>query len=241
MTLFDPKAPHDEPRLTRELLLGNGLAEMIARCTPHIRVLTDAERHASLHAVLAERREHGDGIWLFAYGSLIWNPTIRVGERKVATALGWHRAFCLSTSAGRGTPDNPGLLLGLRHGGTCTGAVLRVAEEDIAHELDVLWRREMVTGGYVPLWLDVVDEGGAPLGHAIGFTIDPDGPGYCDGLSEDETILRLATARGELGTSAEYLFRTWHGLRAMGIADPLVDRLAPLVEAVLRSEAIEAE
>ena len=233
-----PFDPADPPRLTRELLLGNGLADMIARATPHIRVLTDAERTASLHAVLADRPEHGDGVWLFAYGSLIWNPTIRVGERRVARALGWHRAFCLSTSAGRGTPDNPGLLLGLRPGGDCMGAVLRVAEADLAHELDVLWRREMVTGGYLPRWLEVEDAAGAPLGHAIGFTIDPDGPGYIDGLTEAQTLRRLATARGELGSSAEYLLRTWHGLRAMGIADPLVDRLAPLVEAILQQHPL---
>jgi cation transport protein ChaC len=237
MTAPDPIA-QAEPRLTRELLLAGGLADMIARATPHIRVLTPAERHASLTAVLAERPEHGDGIWLFAYGSLIWNPTIRVGERRVATALGWHRAFCLSTSVGRGTPDNPGLLLGLRQGGSCAGAVLRVAEADIAHELDVLWRREMVTAGYVPRWLAVVDAHGAPFGHAIGFTSDPSGPGYIDDLAEDQVIRRLATARGELGSSAEYLFRTWHGLRAMGISDPLVDRLAPLVEAMLREQPL---
>jgi glutathione-specific gamma-glutamylcyclotransferase len=238
MTAFDPAAPHQSPRLTRELLLGNGLAEMIARGTPRVRVLTEAERHASLHALLAERPEHGSGIWLFAYGSLIWNPTIRIGERRVATARGWHRAFCLSTSVGRGTPENPGLLLGLREGGACMGAALRVDEADLEHELDVLWRREMVTGGYVPRWLAVEDAGGELFGHAIGFTSDPAGPSYIDGLAEDELIRRLATAQGELGTSAEYLFRTWHGLRAMGIADPLVDRLAPLVEAVLRKQTM---
>ncbi len=233
-----PDPAHPPPLLTRELLLGNGLADMIARCTPHIRVLTPEERQASLQAVLDERPEHGGGVWLFAYGSLIWNPTIRIGERRVATALGWHRAFCLSTAAGRGTPDNPGLLLGLREGGACTGAVLRVAEHDIAHELDVLWRREMVTGGYVPRWLPVEDAGGCAIGHAIGFTIDPCGPGYVDGLTEEQMVWRLATARGELGSSAEYLFRTWHGLRAMGIADPMVDRLAPLVEALLREQPV---
>ncbi len=237
MTAPDPNA-HPEPRLTRELLLANGLADMITRCTPHVRVLTQAERQASLNAVLAERPEHGDGLWLFAYGSLIWNPTIRVGERRVATAQGWHRAFCLSTSAGRGSPDNPGLLLGLRQGGSCAGAVLRVAEADIAHELDVLWRREMVTAGYVPRWLAVTDADGTRFGHAIGFTSDPSGPGYIDDLTEDQMIRRLATAHGELGTSAEYLFRTWHGLRAMGISDPLVDRLAPLVEALLRDQPL---
>ena len=219
----------DAPRFTRDLLLRGGLADMIARCTPHIRVLTDAERRASLHAALAERPEHGDGVWLFAYGSLIWNTTIRTGDRRVARVHGWHRAFCLATNAGRGTPDNPGLLLGLWQGGDCMGAALRVAEDGLEHELDVLWRCEMVTAGYVPRWLALADAEGTAFGHGLGFTIDPAGPGYESALAEAEMVHRPATARGELGSSAEYLFRTWDGLRGMGITDPYLERIATLV------------
>lgn len=237
MTPPDPAAPPEPPRLTREMLLQGDLAGLIARATPETPVLSDAERRQSLLATLAERPEHGDGVWLFAYGSLLWNPTIHVGERRVAEVRGWHRAFCLGTRVGRGTRDNPGLLLGLRTGGSCTGAVLRVAEAGLEHELDVLWRREMVTAGYVPRWLAMSGPDGAPLGHALAFTIGADCHGYEGDLTEAEVVRRLATAAGELGSSAEYLFRTWHGLRGLGIADPLVDRLAALVHAALTDAA----
>jgi len=236
MTDRGPAPLPDPPRLTREMLLDGGLAEIIARRSPGVRVLTAAERHASMQATLAGRAEHGDGIWLFAYGSLLWNPTIHVGERRVAEVQGWHRAFCLGTKAGRGSHDNPGLLLGLRTGGTCAGAVLRVAEAGLESELDVLWRREMVTAGYVPRWLDVCDPSGGRFGHALAFTIGPECLGYEGDLSEAEMVRRLATAAGELGSSAEYLFRTWHGLRNLGIRDPLIERLVTQVHALL-SEA----
>lgn len=213
------------------MLLGGALADMIARANPNVRVLTDAERRASLHAALAERPEHGDGVWLFAYGSLIWNPTLRVTAQRPALARGWHRAFCLATRAGRGTPENPGLLLGLRLGGSCCGAVLRVPEDGLEHELDLLWRREMVTGSYTPRWLTVEDMDGAPRGRALAFTIEDTSHGYAGDLTEDAVVERLATAGGELGTCAEYLFRTCEGLHRMGIRDPALERIATLVAA----------
>jgi cation transport protein ChaC len=188
MTEFGPLLPPDPPRLTRKMLLDGGLAELIARLTPEVPVLTEAERGASLHATLAGRPEHGDGIWLFAYGSLLWNPTIHVGERRVAEVRGWHRAFCLGTRAGRGSIDNPGLLLGLREGGACAGAVLRVAEAGLEHELDVLWRREMVTAGYAPRWLEVCDPAGTPFGQALAFTIGPASHAYEGDLSEADVV-----------------------------------------------------
>ena len=229
------------PRLTRELLLGGGLADMIARASPGVRVLTEAERRASLHAALAHRPEHGDGIWLFAYGSLIWNPTISLTDQRPALARGWHRAFCLATRAGRGSPDNPGLLLGLRAGGTCRGVVLRVAEHHLEHELDVLWRREMVTGSYTPRWVAAEDLKGGPLGHALAFTIDDTSHGYAGDLTEEEIVERLATAAGELGTCAEYLFRTCEGLQRMGIKDAALERIATLVAARQAARAVTAQ
>ncbi len=226
-----PDRPEEVPRLTRELLLGGGLAEIVARVSPNVPVLTDAERHASLHAALAARAEHGEGIWLFAYGSLIWNPVIRITEQRPAQVRGWHRAFCLATRAGRGTPDNPGLLLGLRPGGDCAGAVLRVPEDQLEHELDVLWRREMVTASYTPRWLSAEDAAGAPLGMALAFTMDDTSHAYAGDLAEEEVVERLATAAGELGTCAEYLFRTCEGLHRMGIRDAALERIAVLVTA----------
>ncbi|MCW3477630.1 gamma-glutamylcyclotransferase [Limobrevibacterium gyesilva] len=226
--------PTDAPSgLTRDLLLAGHLPAMIAQANPDMRLTTDAERTASLRAILQARPEHGDGLWVFAYGSLIWNPAIHIAGRRMARAVGWHRSFCLSTKAGRGTPDNPGVMLGLRQGGDCVGAVLRVAEDGLEHELDLLWRREMVADGYIPLWVPVEDQAGEKLGQAIAFTINPAVPSYCGDLAEDEVVRRLATARGGLGTAAEYLFRTRDGLRGMGIRDPLVERLANQVTVAL--------
>ena len=227
-----PVPPRGIGGLTREFLLSGGFADQIQRMQPDMRVLTDAQRQASLASILAERPDHGQGVWVFAYGSLIWNPAIRVAGNCLARVMGWHRSFCLATRAGRGDAQTPGMLLGLEEGGECIGSVLRVAEEDVATELDILWRREMVGHGYIPRWLDVESLDGAPLGQAITFTIDPNGPNYAGDVPERELIRRVANARGMLGTSWDYLVNTRHGLRELGVADPLIERIGAIVEAL---------
>ncbi len=236
----ETEPPLDLPRrLTREFLMEGTLPAILARAVPDLKLLSEEERTASLHAMLA-RRPPGDdgvpgneGVWVFAYGSLIWNPTFHYLETRPATLPGWHRAFCLSVKAGRGTPDNPGLMLGLQAGGHCAGAAFRIAEAVMEHELTLLWRREMLAEGYIPLWVRLHEQNGQPLGDAIAFTIDPASTAYSGDLPEAEVVRRLATARGGLGTAAEYLFHTRDGLHRLGIADPLVDRLSDLVTATL--------
>ncbi len=100
--------------LTRELIETGGIGAMVARDAPTMRILSDQEREASLHATLAARPD-GD-VWLFGYGSLIWNPTVHAIERRTARIDGWHRAFCLSSRVGRGSLDNPGLGAGTGRG-----------------------------------------------------------------------------------------------------------------------------
>jgi cation transport protein ChaC len=226
-----------EPVLSRALLLRGGLDEMLARSAPEVRIWTQSERIASRAAVLAANPDKAAGIWLFAYGSLLWNPTVLVTERRRARVHGWHRSFCLVARAGRGTAAQPGLLLGLVPGGLCDGLALRVAEQDCEAELDLLWRREMIAGSYVPRWLTLEPEGQAGPQHAIAFTIDPDGPFYAGDLQEEEVIRRLATARGELGSCAEYLLHTRDALRAEGLTDPTVERLAAGVTALAEQAA----
>lgn len=230
----DPHAARPESSgfvLTRDLLLDDSLQRMVALASPGTQWWSEAERSRSLDRTLALRPLPHEGVWLFAYGSLIWNPTIHFAERRVARIHGWHRAFCLATAAGRGTPENPGLMLGLDHGGTCTGAAFLIPEADIRCELTVLWRREMLAGSYVPRWLTVRALDGTPFGRAIAFTIDRSRPSYAGEITEAETVRRLATARGALGTGAEYLFRTRDGLRSLGLRDRNVERLAVQVAA----------
>ena len=223
----------DPPRhaLTRAFLLGAGFADMIRRALPVAHILTDAERAASMRATLDARPEQGDGLWVFAYGSLIWNPIFHYRARRKARITGWHRAFCLAASGGRGTPDNPAMLLGLMPGGACTGAAFRIAEDVLEHELDLVWRREMVTGAYIPHWVALEDDEGRVFGQAIAFTINPESPSYAGELPEAEVVRRIATACGPMGTCAEYLFNTHDGLHGLGIADPLIDDLVRKVRA----------
>lgn len=236
-----PSGPPSGPVITRAMLRDTGLDHLFERPIPGITLLTEAERAASLAGLLAARRERGGGAWVFAYGSLIWNPAMHYAERRFARVHGWHRSFCLSALAGRGTPEAPGLLLGLDRGGACAGAAFRIEEVALEEELSILWRREMVAGSYRPLWLRVRDEAGAPFGHAIAFTIRRDGVWYAGALSEEETIRRLATASGRLGTSAEYLLHTRDGLRSLGIVDRRIERLASEVETVLQLEKKRAD
>ena len=214
----------DDFLLTRAFIEAGGIDALVAQDAPDLQCWSEAERAASLHCVMRSRPQ-GD-VWLFGYGSLIWNPTIHNIERRVARIEGWHRAFCLSTRAGRGSVENPGLVLGLEPEGSCVGVALRIAEASAVAELTLLWRREMLTGAYIPHWVDLLDEQGEVFGRGLAFTVNHAGDHYAGDLPEAEVVRRLATASGSLGSSADYLFRTCAGLRLCGIDDPDLERLA---------------
>jgi len=219
----------DDFLLTRAFIEAGGIDALVAQEAPGLCCWSAAERAASLDAFMRSRPP-GD-VWLFGYGSLIWNPTIVAIERRVARVEGWHRAFCLSTRAGRGSADNPGLVLGLEPGGDCVGVALRIAETAAATELTLLWRREMLTGAYLPRWVDLLDEQGDRFGSGLAFTVNPAGDHYAGNLPEAEVVARLATAAGSLGSSADYLFRTLESLRLCGVEDAVLERLAAEVRA----------
>ena len=221
------------PVLRREMLLGDELSAMVARARGRLTLRTASERAASLADTLSQRPPEatGDGVWVFGYGSLIWNPIIHHDARRVTILDGWHRAFCLGTPAGRGTPENPGLVLGLSAGGRCEGIAFHVTEQDLAVELDLLWRREMLADGYDARWVTLCSRLDGSEIPALAFTVNHAATFYAGDLSEAETVRRLATARGELGSSAEYLLRTRDGLRDLGLHDELIERLAERVEA----------
>ena len=103
---------------------------------------------------------------MFAYGSLIWNPAFHFVERRTGLIHGWHRRFCLWTALGRGTPDRPGLVLGLDRGGTCRGVAFRIAAAAVDEELDLIWRREMVDRLLHPALGDGRDAGRARCGRS---------------------------------------------------------------------------
>ncbi len=227
------KAPGEpEFRLTREFLLSGELEGLVRASMPGVRVLTAAEREANLAELLAAR-PGGTGFAVFGYGSLLWNPAIHVAGRRRVTALGWHRSFCLLARGGRGTPESPGLMLGLTAGGQCEGVALDLDPALAEGELAILWRREMVADGYIPRWVKLATHEGADAGWAIAFTINPGGPSYAGDLDEAAIVERLAIARGPLGTAAEYLFNTREELAALGVTDPYLDGIAARLRARL--------
>ncbi|HVG48222.1 MAG TPA: gamma-glutamylcyclotransferase [Rubellimicrobium sp.] len=215
-------------RLTREALQGGFVNEMIARSGTKLRVLSDDERRASLEATLAAQPVPGD-VWLFGYGSLIWNPAFHYVERKPVLIRGWHRQFCLSTPIGRGTPDQPGLVLGLDRGGSCKGVAFRVTRAEAEAELELVWRREMVTGAYVPRWVTLHAPDLPDGTSGIAFIINRAAPNYVRPSSEADTARVIATACGVLGSCRDYLFDTIQGLEGFEIHDQHLTRIARLV------------
>ncbi|AFZ33292.1 ChaC family protein [Gloeocapsa sp. PCC 7428] len=201
--------------LTRAYLESRKLQELVLQSGLDLRVLNETELEQSIQDIL-KGRSHSD-VWIFAYGSLIWNPTVKFSDRRVGMIYGWHRRFCLWTPLGRGTPENPGLMLGLDRGGSCRGIAYRIPAEDVLTELLILWRREMVVGSYTPRWVKVVD--GKERWDAIAFTINHNHVMYTGDISSEVVVNSLATANGKLGTCADYLLQTVNGLMQYGIQD----------------------
>jgi cation transport protein ChaC len=192
-------------------------------------VLSAAELAASIAATLARRPGTGD-VWVFGYGSLMWNPAFAHAEHRIGLIRGWHRRFCLWTLLSRGCPQQPGLTLGLDRGGACRGVAFRIPAADCAVELEVLWRREMVGGAYVPRWVTVATGDGAI--PAIAFTINHAHQRYAGKLDDAEIARVVACAIGKIGPCSEYLVKTVAALQALGIRDRRLERLLRRVEAL---------
>ncbi len=208
--------------LTRDSIREGYVQRMVAESGVAIQLMSEKELKQSIAATLA-KRPAGSAVWLFGYGSLIWNPAFHYVERRIGTIHGFHRRFCLWTHLGRGTPERPGLTLGLDRGGACRGVLFRIDETQVDSELDVVWRREMVSGAYAPRWIEVATDDG-PIA-AIAFVINHAHPRYTGLLAEATVIETIAEAAGRLGPCADYLFNTVEHLDALGIADRPMRRL----------------
>src|SRR5450432_3059300 len=191
--------------------------------------LSDEQLSDSL-ATIVKARPKGAGWWVFAYGSLLWNPLFPFAEARPATLRGLHRRFCLYSLASRGTPEQPGLVLGLDRGGSCTGVAYRLPAPVAMDELHLLWRREMVVGAYRPRWVRV--RSGEREIHALTFVVRHAHPQYAGKLSLDEKACVIAQSKGAFGSSLDYLERTRVALVTHGIRDPYLEGLAAKVAAL---------
>lgn len=202
--------------------------KQIDALTPRLpaRHLDDDERAASLAATLA----HWDGrrpIWVFGYGSLIWNPEFDFDRKARGLVYGFHRSLCLWSEVYRGTPERPGLVLGLEPGGSVRGVAFRLPAGDAREQLRALWARELVTGSYRPHWLEVrVDGEDDARVKAIGFVMNRTAVGYAGELSRDVVLDTVCSARGQNGSCAEYVLSTVESLAEHDIHDRHLAQLA---------------
>lgn len=165
--------------------------------------------------------------WVFGYGSLMWNPEFDFAESRSALLRGYHRRFCIYSTRYRGTPDCPGLVLGLDRGGACRGMIFRVGADRAQDALDYLWEREMVTGAYRWKWLTCRTEQGAM--PALCFIADPKHPQYAGRLSLDQTLQYIRQAEGRRGPCRDYLANTTAHLDELGIHDRMLKRLTEML------------
>lgn len=170
-----------------------------------------------------------DDIWVFGYGSLMWNPGFEHREVREALLYGWHRAFCVYSHRYRGTPERPGLVLGLDRGGSCRGIAYRVSRAEAKQVLAYLWDREMVTGVYRPRVLPVRSAGRSLPCHC--FVVDRGHRQYAGRLPDTETVRLIRQGVGQGGPNRAYLANTVRHLDEIGIADGPLHRLLRLVEA----------
>ena len=208
-------------QLTRELIASDTIRKAFFD-QMGLRPLSEAELEASLDTVIP-RASTGQGIWVFAYGSLIWNPCLRFEESRVAILYGRRRALALRSRFGRGTEANPGLLFSLIPGGSCGGLALRIAPELCRAELRLLWRREMIAGSYQPRVFRVrTAQGPVP---AIAFDANRSHANYNPSMPLDDEVRMVSAAQGIAGTNVDYVLRTRDALRAHGMRDRRLEAL----------------
>jgi cation transport protein ChaC len=180
--------------------------------------MRDEDYNALLLEVLAGAEPKAD-LWLFAFGSLIWNPACAYAEQLPAEVPGWHRSFCLKLVWYRGTPERPGLMMGLDRGGLCRGLAYRIPRDQASSALSSVLRREISVRPIAnqPRWLSA-RIGGARR-QVLGFVANRQISNYVGRLSPEEAAEMIATGCGHRGSCAEYLLNTVMKLQEHGIYD----------------------
>ena len=188
--------------------------------------LDDDEREASLLNALAGWNRH-DSVWVFGYGSLIWRPEFKFDAKVRGLVYGYHRSLCLWSKVYRGTPERPGLVLGLEPGGSVHGVAFRIPAAIAHRELRALWARELVTGSYLPRWLEVrLGVDGTERVKAISFVMNRTAEGYAGELDRTLLLDTVCSASGRNGTCAEYVLATVQSLAEYDIHDRHLAKLA---------------
>ena len=184
--------------------------------------------------ILAERPRQRDepGIWVFAYGALLWQHPKQYDVMHPGRVQGLTRRYCLYDERNRGTPGHRSLTLGLIPGAEpCVGGAMHLVEDGLAETFWSVWKQEMTAGAYEACWVPVETEHGTFA--AVTFVADPDHPLYAGTPSDEDVARTLATTSGSGGTAASYLAKTVGALRGLGLRDARLEGLQARVTTLL--------
>jgi glutathione-specific gamma-glutamylcyclotransferase len=215
------------PRLSPELVALCERPEPKQGPEPDLIYFTDDEYQAAAVELL---KDAGDGpFWVFAYGSLLWRPALDVEITHLAHVTGWRRDFCMEITRWRGSPEQPGLMMGLRKGGACSGVVLQIAHEDRLAQLTRLLKREIDTEEDLHglRWIEAETDQGKL--QALASWAEPVNSRMFVEKTVEEQAFMLARACGSGGSGAAYLHRTVTSLAGLGIEDTYLSTLDELV------------
>lgn len=184
--------------------------------------LSHEEREAKRKACI-DNRPDGD-LWVFGYGSLMWDPSINIIELRRARLAGWQRRFCLNQPFGRGTAESPGLMMAVDQSGPdfCDGIAMLIPDDRVELETTFLFRREMMTGAYKSELLNMETPQGEIV--ALVFCANREHERYRN-LPEPEIASHIGRAKGPVGTNIDYLEHLVADLEALNIKDETLHRL----------------
>jgi len=176
-------------------------------------------------------------LWVFGYGSLMWNPGFAHTRKLVARLDGYSRSFCMRSIHHRGTVAQPGLVLALdaTANASCNGLALQVTAGAETKTLEYLRERELISSAYLEKTLTIELLGGRRVA-AVTYVIDPDHDQYCHGLDLSEQAQIIAGAKGGRGENSDYLYSTAQHLAELGISDPQLEWLSQTVREIRENE-----
>ena len=196
----------------------------------HVRLPKEEAHRLLLEARAARPKD--EPMWVFAFGSLMWNPCFSYDAKAPALLKGYDRKFHIWTTRARGTPDNPGLGLCLEDCcGMCRGVAYRLVEDDIEDAWERLWEREMGSGIYKACWVSVETEEYGRVA-ALTFVVNRDHSHYAGPMPSEHMAAIMAGAKGTYGLCRDYLAGTIEEMRKLNVIDPELEALLAQVDAL---------
>jgi len=176
-------------------------------------------------------------MWIFGYGSLIWNPSFSYHHRRLARIDHWVRRFWQGSTDHRGVPGYPGRVVTLvpKPAGDCWGVAYKCGKSDNGQVLKGLDHREK--GGYHREWVKLNFTDGS-TSRGLVYMAGPDNPDYLGPADKDDIASQILSARGPSGSNREYLRNLTRALRTLGVSDSHVFSIESKLETQIDKERL---